>query len=202
VRRSPINGSEALHGWGSVVAQHAVDRLAVIQETLAAALFSHRRSTSWQPCGSERSAGGGHARSLLASRSEAVGKHLVAPARGVGRAASPPAGFNGRLAARVSNLAGQALAMTSVSGTAAHARRQLAFRIDLLGAGQQVAATALQLRYAGKHPAACAGTVAQLDTAGFAGTCHFSDGTTQTIQASWKLNGNNLAGQLHLATTS
>jgi methionine sulfoxide reductase heme-binding subunit len=114
----------------------------------------------------------------------------------------PPSNFTGQLAARVSSQAGQAaLAMTSVTGNASHANRRIVFRIDLLGTSQQVAASELQLRYAGKRPAVCAGTVAQLDTAGFAGTCRFSDGTSQAVQASWHLTGNNLTGQLRLATT-
>jgi Ferric reductase like transmembrane component len=114
----------------------------------------------------------------------------------------PPAGFNGQLSARVSNRAGQALALTSVSGRAARSGRQVVFRIDLLGNGQQVAATALQLRYAGKTAAACAGTVTRLDPKGFAGTCRFGDGSTQTVQASWQLTGNNLAGRLHVGLAS
>ena len=114
-------------------------------------------------------------------------------------AAHPPSTFNGQLAARVSNRSGQALAMTSVSGAASEANRRLVFRIDLLGAGQQVAATELQVRYAGKRAAACAGTVAQLDTSGFTGTCRFGDGTSEAVQASWHLTGNNLTGQLRLA---
>jgi sulfoxide reductase heme-binding subunit YedZ len=113
--------------------------------------------------------------------------------------AHPPASFDGRLAARVSNRAGQTLAMTSVAGSASESNRRLVFRIDLLGAGQEVAATEIQLRYAGKKPAACAGTVTQLDTSGFVGTCRFGDGTSQTVQASWQLTGNDVSGQLHLA---
>jgi sulfoxide reductase heme-binding subunit YedZ len=120
-----------------------------------------------------------------------------------GRAsAHPPTSFEGQLTARVSNRAGQALAMTSVSGSAAETNRRLVFRIDLLGAGQQVTATEIQLRYAGKEPAACAGTVTQLDTSGFVGTCRFGDGTSQIVQASWKPTGNDLTGQLHLATSA
>lgn len=114
-------------------------------------------------------------------------------------AAHPPASFDGRLSGRVSSRAGQALGMTSVAGDAAAASRRLAFRIDLLGAGQQVAATELQLRYAGKRHAACAGTVSQLDNSGFTGTCRFGDGTTQAVRASWQLSGNNLTGRLRLA---
>jgi methionine sulfoxide reductase heme-binding subunit len=114
-------------------------------------------------------------------------------------AAHPPARFDGHLAAQVSSRAGQALAMTSVSGSAAGVSRRLAFRIDMLGAGQQVAATELQMRYAGTRPAVCAGTVIQLDTSGFVGTCRFADGTTQSVQASWRLRGSSLAGTLRLA---
>jgi hypothetical protein len=113
--------------------------------------------------------------------------------------AHPPVGFAGQLAAQVSSRSGQALAMTSVLGSATGTNRRLAFRIDMLGAGQQVAATELQLRYAGKRPAACAGTVSQLDTSGFAGTCRFADGTTQSVQASWTLRGSSLSGTLRLA---
>jgi methionine sulfoxide reductase heme-binding subunit len=114
-------------------------------------------------------------------------------------AAHPPASFNGSLAAQVSNRAGQELGMTSVSGSATQANRTLVFRIDMLGAGQQVAATDLQLQYAGKRPAACAGTVSQLDNAGFAGRCRFADGTTQNVQANWQLSGSSLSGTLQLA---
>ncbi len=114
-------------------------------------------------------------------------------------AAHPPAGFDGHLAAQVSNRSGQVLAMTSVSGSAAGVNRRLAFRIDMLGAGQQVAATELQMRYAGTRPAVCAGTVTQLDTSGFVGTCRFADGTTQSVQATWRLRGSSLAGTLRLA---
>ncbi len=114
-------------------------------------------------------------------------------------AAHPPTSFSGQLAAHVSSRVGQALGMTSVSGNAAAVRRRLVFRIDLLGANQQVAASELQLRYAGRRPASCAGTVTQLDNAGFTGTCRFGDGTTQAVQASWKLSGNRLTGRLHLA---
>jgi hypothetical protein len=99
----------------------------------------------------------------------------------------------------VSNRSGQVLAMTSVAGDASSSSRRLAFRIDLLGAGQQVDATEIQLRYAGKRPAACAGTVSRLDSSGFSGTCRFADGTTQKVQASWQLSGSSLEGRLHLA---
>jgi len=116
-------------------------------------------------------------------------------------AAHPPSRFDGRLAARVSSRNGQVLAMTSVSGNASEPSRRLVFRIDLLGAGQQVAATELQLRYAGKRPAACAGTVTQLDTSGFTGTCRFGDGTTQAVQASWSLSGSSLSGRLQVASS-
>jgi hypothetical protein len=113
--------------------------------------------------------------------------------------AHPPASFDGRLSGRVSDRSGQALAMTSVAGNASATSRRLTLRIDLLGAGQQVAATELQLRYAGKRPAACAGTVTRLDTSGFTGTCRFGDGTTQAVQASWQLSGNSLTGRLRVA---
>ncbi len=114
----------------------------------------------------------------------------------------PPAAFSGQLAARVSTRAGSALGMTSVSGSAVGNGRRLMFRIDLLGADQQVAATDLQLRYAGRKPAACAGTVAQLDTTGFAGTCRFGDGSSQAIRANWRLSGNDLSGRIQLATSA
>jgi hypothetical protein len=114
----------------------------------------------------------------------------------------PPLAFAGTLAGRVSNRAGQAMAMTSVSGSATRLHRQLVFRIDLLGSGQEVAATNLQLRYAGKNAAACAGTVTQLDTSGFAGTCRFGDGSTQPVSASWQLSGNNLAGSLRVGAAA
>jgi hypothetical protein len=55
------------------------------------------------------------------------------------------------------------------------------------------------VRYAGKRPAACAGTVTQLDTSGFVGTCRFADGTTQNVRATWRLNGSSLSGTLRLA---
>jgi hypothetical protein len=113
--------------------------------------------------------------------------------------AHPPSRFDGRLAAQVSNRTGQALAMTSVAGSASEANRRLVFRIDLVGAGQEVAATELQLRYASKRPATCAGTVAQLDTSGFIATCRFGDGTTQAVKASWQLSGSSLTGRLHIA---
>ena len=116
-----------------------------------------------------------------------------------GNAVHPPASFAGTLTAHVSNRTGQALGMTSVSGGAEQANRHLVFRIDMLGAGQQVAATDIQLRYAGKQPAACAGTVAQLDTSGFVGTCRFTDGTTQNVQANWQLTGTSLSGTLQLS---
>jgi hypothetical protein len=113
--------------------------------------------------------------------------------------AHPPTSFAGPLAAQVSNRSGQALAMTSVSGSAEQASRRLSFRIDMLGAGEQVAVTEIQLRYAGSRPAACAGTVTQLDTSGFVATCRFADGTTQNVHASWQLSGSSLSGTLQLA---
>ncbi len=76
------------------------------------------------------------------------------------------------------------------------------FRIDLLGDGRQVAATALQLRYTGRRTAACAGTVSRLDTKGFVGTCRFGNGSTQAVRASWQLTGSNLAGRLRVGVAS
>jgi sulfoxide reductase heme-binding subunit YedZ len=125
----------------------------------------------------------------------------------LGAAASPPAphpprGFSAALSARIQDRSGQVLGLTSVSGTAARATRQVAFRIDVLGNGEQVAATALQLRYAGRNAAACTGTVSQLDTTGFAGTCRFGDGSTQPVSASWQVTGRTIAGRLHVGLAS
>jgi hypothetical protein len=78
----------------------------------------------------------------------------------------------------------------------------VAFRIDVLGSEQQVAATALQLRFTGKNGAACSGTVSQLDTSGFAGTCRFGDGTTQPVSASWQVHGRTIAGRLLVGLAS
>jgi hypothetical protein len=148
---------------------------------------------------SPRLRGYGLVRLALAPAAVALAAVLTLGASPRPAVAHPPTGFDGQLAAQVSNRAGQTLAMTSVSGTATGTNRRLAFRIDLLGAGQQVAATEIQLRYAGKRPAACAGTVSQLDTSGFVGSCRFADGTTQSVQASWQLRGSSLAGTLRLA---
>jgi hypothetical protein len=114
----------------------------------------------------------------------------------------PPAAFTGALAGRVSNRAGQAMALTSVSGRASRRHRQVVFRIDLLGNGQEVAATELQLRYAGKNAPACAGTVTRLDRSGFIGTCRFGDGSTQSVAASWQLAGTTLAGSLRVGAAA
>ncbi len=114
----------------------------------------------------------------------------------------PPRAFSGALSARISDRSGQALGLTSVSGTAARATRQVAFRIDVLGSGQQVAATELQLRYTGKNAAACSGTVSQLDTSGFAGTCRFGDGSSQPVSASWQVHGRAIAGRLLVGLVS
>ena len=148
---------------------------------------------------SPRLRGYGLVRLALPSAAVALAAVLTLGAAPRRAAPHPPASFDGQLAAEVSNRAGQTLAMTSVSGNAAGTNRQLAFRIDMLGAGQQVAATELQMRYTGTRPAVCVGTVTQLDTSGFVGTCRFSDGTTQSVQASWQLRGSRLAGTLRLA---
>jgi hypothetical protein len=117
-------------------------------------------------------------------------------------ASHPPRAFSAALSARISDRSGQALGLTSVSGTAARATRRVAFRIDVLGSEQQVAATALQLRFTGKNGAACSGTVSQLDTSGFAGTCRFGDGTTQPVSASWQVHGRTIAGRLLVGLAS
>ena len=82
--------------------------------------------------------------------------------------------------------------IVSISGTAASGS---AFRIDLLTAdGQQVADSALQLRFPGGTT--CEGTLTALDQNGFSGTCDLPNGGTQTVQASWTVSDGTVDGTI------
>lgn len=103
-------------------------------------------------------------------------------------AASVPV-LKGELSGRIENDGG---GIVSISGTAASGS---AFRIDLLTSdGQQVADSALQMRFPGGTT--CEGTLTALDQNGFSGTCDLPNGGTQTVRASWTVSDGTVSGTL------
>ena len=81
--------------------------------------------------------------------------------------------------------------IVSIRGTAAS---RSAFRIDLLTGGNQVADSALQLRFAGGTT--CEGTLSSLDERGFTGTCTLPGGATRTVHSDWTVSTGTVAGTI------
>jgi hypothetical protein len=81
--------------------------------------------------------------------------------------------------------------IVSISGTAA---RHSAFRIDLLTGGNQVADSALQVRFA--SGTTCQGTLTALDDTGFTGTCSLPGGATRTVTSSWTVSNGTVDGTI------
>ena len=81
--------------------------------------------------------------------------------------------------------------IVSISGTAAS---QSAFRIDLLTGGNEVADTALQLRFA--SGTICEGTLTALDDTGFTGTCTLPGGGTRTVTSTWTVSNGTVEGTI------
>lgn len=81
--------------------------------------------------------------------------------------------------------------IVSISGTAAS---HSAFRIDLLTGGNQVADSALQVRFA--SGTTCQGTLTALDDTGFTGTCSLPGGATRTVTSSWTVSNGTVDGTI------
>jgi len=81
--------------------------------------------------------------------------------------------------------------IVSIRGTAAS---RSVFRIDLLTGGNQVADSALQLRFAGGTT--CEGTLSSLDERGFTGTCALPGGATRTVHSDWTVSTGTVDGTI------
>jgi len=86
---------------------------------------------------------------------------------------------------------GDGSGIVSISGTAAS---QSAFRIDLLASGNEVADSALQLRFA--NGTTCEGTLTALDDTGFTGTCTLPGGGTRTVTSTWTVSNGAVEGTI------
>ena len=81
--------------------------------------------------------------------------------------------------------------IVSISGAAA---ARSAFRIDLLTGENQVADSALQLRFA--SGTTCEGTLTTLDDTGFTGTCSLPGGGTRTVRVEWTVSDGAVDGTI------
>jgi methionine sulfoxide reductase heme-binding subunit len=113
-------------------------------------------------------------------------------------AASPrqiPAAYEGALVGQVDQQVSDDESLVSIAGRATGST-SAAVRIDLLGNSFGVERTSLQIRFDGG--ATCVGTVSQLSTQGFTGSCSSGDGQSRSVRGSWTVDGDSVSGRLTL----
>ena len=111
--------------------------------------------------------------------------------------AATPRAFSDSFAGSIAQRDYTGGSLLSVVGNGTGARRVLV-RVDLVTTdGQSISDTALQLKDL-VGGSVCSGTVSNVGSAGFNGSCSFPDGSSRTVAAVWRLTGRHVAGSIRV----
>jgi hypothetical protein len=133
----------------------------------------------------------------LAGLALAVGLAATPHSHAARARAATPTAFADSFTGSVAQQDGAAGTLVSVIGSGKGGRSVL-LRLDAVTPdGNTITATALQLRGL-KSGAICSGSLSQLGTSGFTGSCRFPGGGPRTVRSAWTITGRHVSGSLDL----